>query len=438
MNTERIPPSSREAERGVLGAILRDCEILDELTLVAEQFHMDAHQKLYRGMQELWLAGVAVDHITLGEWVSAKNLTQDIGGMVYLVELLDCTPTTGNVLHHAEIVRQKAILRSLINVATETMQEAYSPSGPADEMLSRAEASLLSISSLGITGQTTPIKDVVDGAMKLMDRRKSDPDQDGIKTGLLDLDAMMGGFHDGELTILAARPSVGKSSLARHFIRHAAGCGAPCFMVSLEMSENEIGTQMLCTEARVDSVLVRKGMVPKGDVDKILEASERLRVLPVEFDATACQRIGRIAGTARRLKRKIGLRLVCVDYLQLIEPDNSSESRERQVSDISRRCKLLAKELDIPVIALAQLNRQVEGRAEQRPRLSDLRDSGSLEQDADTVIFLWRPNPQEDGLVEAVVAKQRNGPTGEVPLCFLKQYTRFENFAVAAPPYRGY
>jgi replicative DNA helicase len=423
-----------DSEKLVLGMLLNNADLLDEIDGFSQRFFWShAHQTVFASIADLRGRGHPVDPVAVFQWMIDRQLSKDVRPD-YLLELKGMAWTRadqGMIKYHAGVVMDKAKLRSLAYAGRDVSERAAEGHAPADEILEYAERQVLEIAEQGVSSPSAePLAVAIDESLKLMNRRSERPDADGIKTGLTDFDRLTGGFHDSELVIVAARPSVGKSSIARHFAMHAAESGLPVFLVSLEMSKSEIGTQLICTKAEIDSSLVRRGKVLAPDVRKLIEAANELSLLPVQLDATANQRIDRIASNARRLKRRCGLRLLVVDYLQLIDPDNPRENRERQVSDISRKLKLLAKELDIPVIALAQLNREGEsGRDGGEPRLSNLRDSGSLEQDADTVVFLWRkPDDSNPNLVNVSVAKQRNGPTGRVTLFFRKQFTRFESF----------
>jgi replicative DNA helicase len=439
---ERLPPQSREAERCVLGSMLRDNGVVGDVLQVirAENFYADAHQKIFQAVISLYDKGHPVDLVMLAEILKDQKQLEDIGGYPYLGELWDVAPTAANAEYYARIVRDKAIVRNLIHASTEILRDSYEQAQSADELLEGAERKILDIAQLGITGQTFTLQEAIKEAYDRIDtRNQRDPmSVSGLATGYIDLDDKTAGLQNSELIIVAARPSVGKTAFALNITRHVAVEEAqPVFFVSLEQSRIELAERLLCCQARVDSHKLRKGHLGSDDMQKIIQAGEALRTARLFIDDSPGQGMLRIAANARRLKLRHKIKLVVIDYLQLIEPDNRRDSRQEQVANISRRLKFLARELQIPVMALAQVNRSSEDRQDHRPRLADLRESGSIEQDADTVMLLHRPElyepGQHEGTVEVIIGKQRNGPTGEITLTFLKQFMRFENFAVAEP-----
>ncbi len=439
---DRLPPQSREAERGVLGSTLRDNGVIGDVLQIVrpENFYADAHQKIFQAIIALYDRGQPVDLVLLAEYLKEQKQIEDVGGYAYLGELWEAAPTAANAEHYARIVRDKAIVRHLIHASTEILRDAYDEAQPAEELLEDAERKILDIAQMGITGQTYTLDQALKEAYDRIDLRQQ-RDQlsiSGLPTGFVDLDDKTAGLQNSELIILAARPSVGKTALAVNIARHVAvDAECPLFIVSLEQSRIELAERLLCCQARVDSHRLRKGHLSSEDMQKLIEAGGLLRAAKIFIDDTPGQGMLRIAANARRLKLRHAIRLVVIDYLQLIEPDNRRESRQEQVAAISRRLKFLARELQIPVLALAQVNRSSEDRQDHRPRLADLRESGSIEQDADTVMLLHRPElyepGQHEGVMEVLIAKQRNGPTGEVTLTYLKQFMRFENYAVEAP-----
>jgi replicative DNA helicase len=439
---DRLPPHNLEAERGVLGSMLRDNGVIgDVLQILREDnIYTDAHRKIYRAITQLYDKGQPVDLVTLGEQLYQHKQIEDVGGYAYLAELWDAAPTAANAEYYARIVRDKAIVRNLIHASTEILHDAYHQSVPADELLEGAERKILDIAEWGITGQTYTVEEAVNDAFDRIDTRQQ-RDQwsiSGLPTGFVDLDDKTAGLQDSELIIVAARPSVGKTAFTLNLARHIAlEEGHPVFYVSLEQSRIELAERFLCMQAKVDSHKLRKGHLSAEDMQKLIRAGGELRNAKIFIDDSPGQNMLRIAANARRLRLRHGIRLVVVDYLQLVEPDNRRDSRQEQVAGISRRLKFLAKELRIPVLACAQLNRGAEDRTDHRPRLSDLRESGSIEQDADTVMLLHRPElyepGQDEGIVEVIIAKQRNGPIGEVRLTYLKQFMRYENFAIEGP-----
>jgi replicative DNA helicase len=436
---ERLPPQSREAERCVLGSMLRDNGVIGDVLQIlrGENFYFDAHQKIFQGVIDLYDRGHPVDLVMLAEVLKDKKQIEDVGGYPYLAELWDAAPTAANAEYYARIVRDKAIVRNLIHASTEVLRDAYDQAMPADELLEGAERKILDIAQMGITGQTYTLSQALAEAYDRIDTR-SQRDQmsiSGLSTGFIDLDDKTAGLQNSELIIIAARPSVGKTAFALGLTRHiVVEENHPVFFVSLEQSRIELAERLLCSQARVDSHRLRKGHLSSDDMQKLIQAGEVLRNARLFIDDTPGQGMLRIAANARRLKLRHKIKLVVVDYLQLIEPDNRRDSRQEQVANISRRLKFLARELQIPVVALAQVNRSSEDRQDHRPRLADLRESGSIEQDADTVMLLHRPEMyepgQHEGTVEVIIGKQRNGPTGEITLTYLKQFMRFENFAV--------
>lgn len=445
---ERTTPHSRDAERCLLGSLLRDNAFIGDIVQLirTENFYFDAHQKIWQGITALYDKANPVDLITLAEWLREQKFVEDVGGYAYLGELWESAPTAANAEYYARIVREKAIMRNLIHAGTEILRDAYDQALPAEELLEASERKILDVAQIGITGQTMTLTEALGEAFDRIDARsQKDYSESGLPTGYVDIDEMTAGLHNNELIILAARPSVGKTAMALNIVRNIV-VGDPMrkippaavFFVSLEQSRVELAERMLCAQARVDSHKLRKGHLGSDDMDKLIHASDALRQARLFIDDTPAQGMLRIAANARRLKKRHDIRLVVIDYLQLIEPDNKRDSRQEQVAQISRRLKFLARELKIPVLSLAQVNRSSEDRQDNTPRLADLRESGSLEQDADTVMLLHRPgmrrdSGEEDTFIEVHIAKQRNGPTGEAKLAYLKQFMRYDNFAIGGP-----
>lgn len=436
-----LPPHSEQAERGVLGSMLRDnSTIPDVLQIFKDEsnFYKDAHRKIFLAFKALFDRGHPADLITLGEELKVAGWLADVGGLDYLAQLLEEVPTAAHAEYYARIVRDKAILRNLITASNENLRDAYSQSAPAEEILEAAERRIFQIAEWGVVGQTFSLDQALTEAFDRLDQRihrDSDSSVSGLPTGYIDLDKLTAGLQDSELIIVAARPSVGKTAFTLNLVRHiAVEEKAPVFFVSLEQSRVELAERLLSAQASVNSHNLRVGRINEDDHRRILQASGPLREAKIFIDDSPGQSMLRIAANARRIKMKHGLRAVFVDYLQLVEPDPQYDTRQEQVAAISRRLKALAKELKVPVVACAQLNRGVELRAEGEPKLADLRESGSIEQDADTVMLLHRPKDKNtgqelDAILEVIVAKQRNGPTGRVVLTHLKQYMRFENYA---------
>jgi replicative DNA helicase len=438
---DRLPPHNREAERSILGSMLRDNHIIPEVIqrVRAQDFYVFGHQKIFEGLAYLSVEqGKAADYITLGNWLTENQLLDEAGGHAYLVDLWDAAPgSAGNARHYADIVREKAIIRNLIHACNELSQQAFDQALPANELLDAAEHKIFEIAEMGFTGDTKTLEQAIAEAYARLDQRKQrgDLEYSGVPTGYVDLDSLTAGLQNSELVIVAARPSVGKTSFALNFVRHiVVEEHLPVLFVSLEQARVELAERLLCCQARVDSHRLRKGHLNPDEIEKLFQAGDVLSKAKLFIDDTPGQNILRIAANARRLKLRHDLRMVVIDYLQLIDPDDRRESRQEQVAGISRRLKFLARELNVPVVALAQVNRSSEDRTDHRPRLADLRESGAIEQDADTVMMLHRPDYHEAGInagvIEVIVAKQRNGPTGDVTLMFVKEYMRFENFAV--------
>jgi replicative DNA helicase len=436
---DRLPPHNPHAERSLLSSMLRDNNAIPEaVNLVrAEHFYIFAHQKIFEAIAKLNDdQGKPADAVTVAEYLTQNKLIDEVGGIPYLADLLDSAPSAANFRYYADIIRQKAIVRNLIHACNELHAEAYDQSIPPAELLDSAERRILDIAEMGITGDTITLETALKEAYDRLDHRKKQGENEfsGIATGYLDLDNLTAGFQNSELIILAARPSVGKTAFALNIARHViVEEKLPVLFVSLEQARVELAERLICCQARVDSNRLRRGHLGADEIQKIFEAGEVLSNGQLYIDDTPGQNMLRIAANARRLKKRHGLRMVMIDYLQLIDPDDRRDSRQEQVSAISRRLKFLARELKVPVVALAQVNRSSEDRQDHRPRLSDLRESGAIEQDADTVLLMHRPDKEpghDEGLIEIIVAKQRNGPTGEVSLMYVKQFMRFENFAV--------
>jgi replicative DNA helicase len=437
----RLPPQNLDAERSVLGSILRDNAAFDDVVQIvrAPNFYTDAHQKIFDACAKMREKGDAVDLVTLAEYLKEQKHLEDVGGYAYLAVLWDAAPTAANAVYYARIVRDKALVRNLIHASTEILRDAYDQAAPATELLEGAERKIFDIAQMGVTGQYITLQAALDEAYRRIDARalRGPTSVSGVPTGYVDLDEKTAGFQASELIIVAARPSVGKTAFSLNLVRNMVVQEQKAvFFVSLEQSRIELAERLLCSQGKVDSHRLRKGHLNADDMQRLMEASDQLSQAKLFIDDSPAQGMLRIAANARRLKMRHGLDIVFIDYLQLIEPDNKRDSRQEQVAAISRRLKFLAKELEIPVVALAQVNRSSEDRQDHRPRLSDLRESGSIEQDADTVMLLHRPDgePGQQGeTIDVIIAKQRNGPTDTVTLTFVKPFMRFENFAVEPP-----
>lgn len=446
---DRPPPQSVEAERAVLGSLLLLPEVCDEVILIVrpDDFYDDANQRIFSHMVALHDGGRQIDLLLLVQRLKDAGEYELIGGAGYLAELGEAVTTAAHAEYYAQIVRDKSMLRSLILASTDIISEAYNPAAEARHMLSRAEERVFGILDSKGQGKVLSIRDVLHESLARIDSRmKNEHACGGIETGFDDFDDLTGGLHKSELVILAARPSMGKTALALNIIEHVSiDMQQPTLFVSLEMSSLELGDRLLCSRAKVNGHRLRNGTISGDESRKLVETASAISTAPLYIDDSPSRTMTEIAAAARRLKRRHGLALIVVDYLQLIEPDNSKDPRQEQVSKIARRLKGLARELTVPVLCLAQLNRQVEATRDNKPQLSHLRESGAIEQDADVVMFVHREEyyqtNDEDrervrGEADLMVRKQRNGPTGDVKLTWLHDFTRFTN---AAPrPYEEF
>ncbi|HEY7155008.1 MAG TPA: replicative DNA helicase [Gemmataceae bacterium] len=436
-NGDRLPPHDESAEREVLGGMIRNNGIIDEVSamLSADSFWSIAHQRIYRAIMHLREPGgksVTLPQV-IGELERRGHLEgigrDGIGGKSYLFDLWDQSPTGCNAPYHAKLVRDAAHCRSLIRVATDIFQNAYDHNQPADEMQAQAERAILALGESGSEGQSYDAATIVkETLLRMNEREKRGSKLAGFSTGFVALDHFTAGLQPSELIVLAARPGIGKTSLGLAIAAHAfLKESVPVFFVSLEQSRTELMERLFCSTAQVDGHDMRRSNLEDAEMDSVIEASDRIAAGSFFVSDDNYQTITRIAANTRRHHRQHGIGLLVVDYLQLIEPENRRDPRHEQVGQISRRLKGLARELRIPVLALAQLNREIENRKCQRPRLSDLRESGSIEADADTVILMHKPVADNDpDRLELLIAKQRNGPTGEVALTFRRNQMRFE------------
>jgi len=434
----KIPPQNIEAEQSVLGSVLLEPEALSRVleVMTGGDFYREAHRKIFASMVELYQKGTPVDLITLNDVLQNKGQLEEIGGASYLTSLTDAIPSAINVDVYARIIREKSILRRLINRASEIASKGYGFAGDAEELLDEAEKSIFEISEDKINPLVYPISDLMKegiGALEhLYDRKEI---VTGVPSGFKELDKLTSGFQNSDLVIIAGRPSMGKTAFALNIARNAAvDHEIPVVFFSLEMSRQQLTIRMICSEAWVDSNKVRTGFFGEREWPKLTAAAGKLSEAPIFIDDSPTLTVLQMRAKARRLKSEKGLGLVVVDYLQLMKGREGSERREQEISEISRSLKALAKELNLPVIALSQLNRRPEGRDDKKPVLADLRESGAIEQDADVICFLYREemyeeNSKHKGIAEVLLRKHRNGPTGSVPLKFFTQYTRFEDLA---------
>ncbi|WP_165232366.1 replicative DNA helicase [Aquisphaera insulae] len=441
--SDHLPPQNLDAERSVLGGILLDNEVLHDIVsfLNVEDFYRDSHQVVYRAIRDLYDLGKGIDALTLADELERRDQYKQIGGDELLLEIANSVPHAANTKYHAEIVRQKSISRQLIEGATDIIRDGYSNLYTAQQLLESAEKRIFAIAEDQIKGETHEIKSVLERAMTLISKRAEEKHPvSGVASGFFNLDDLTNGFHADQLVIIAARPSMGKTAMMLNICDHAAiNCGIATLIVSLEMGNQEIGERLLCARSRVDGHKLRTGQgLDYRELNKLAKAYHEMEGTPIFIDDTPARNMLQITAMARRLKLRQELGLIVVDYIQLIDAEESRDSRQEQIAKISRRLKTLARELHVPVIALSQLNRGVENREDRRPRMADLRESGAIEQDADMVLLLHRPeyyDPNDQpGIAEVIVAKNRNGPTGTAKLTFLNKLTRFENLSTIAEP----
>ena len=440
MELTRSAPQNISAEQATLGSILLEKDsILNCVEILHwEDFYKNAHQIIYQCALDLFEKNQAVDLVTLTEELKKKKQLDEVGGASYLATLMSSVPTAANVFYYAKIVEEKAILRKLIDHATQIVTMGYEEQEEARVLLDKAENLIFDVSQQKIKNFFSPIKDLLTESFeKIEDLYHSGNFITGVPTGFIQLDELTTGFQPSELIIVAGRPSMGKTAFCMNIAQFAAmQHKIPVAIFSLEMSKSQIVQRMLCSEARIDTHALRRGIMPEEDWPKLSLAAGRLSAAPIFIDDSAGISPLEIKAKTRRLKAKYDLGMIVIDYLQLIQTGLRVENRQQEISQISRSLKGLARELNIPVVAVSQLSRAVELRSNQRPRLSDLRESGALEQDADVVAFIYReeyykPKSNKKGIAEVMISKQRNGPTGTVELAFLKEYTRFENLAMA-------
>lgn len=468
---DRIPPQNLEAERGILGSILLVNDVLDEVAdiLHPDHFYLDAHKRIYQAILTLRESGThGFDAVTVGEALDKRNELDDIGGADFLETILNSVPHAAHAKYYAEIVRDKAVLRRLIYTCTDVLRDSYDDTLDTQDILAKAEQGIFQISEQQEAANKIELREILlDTFDRINERLEHRGTISGLGTGFLDLDAKTNGFQPAELIILAARPSMGKTALivniaeavAEHAFtaweaekqnpkhQKAAGGSHPplqggVVIFSLEQSKLELAERFLCIRAKLQVHKLRKGDLDEAEHDLLMRTASDLSNLPLFIDDQPGRNITQIGAICRRLRRRHKIGMVVIDYLQLIEPEDKRAPREQQIAQITRRLKFLAKELEAPVMALAQLNRGVELREDKRPRLADLRESGAIEQDADIVMFLHRPemyDPEDrPGEAELIIAKHRSGPTGIVTLTFNKESMRFQDFASLSEPEGGY
>ena len=439
-----VPPHSEEAELAVLGSMLSSKEAVSKAIqhLKENYFYKNAHSTIFSAMVHLFDKGISIDTVSVIDLLKKNKDLKKVGGTYFITGLVESVPTAAHIDRYSKIVTEKALLRNLITLSHNIAKEAYDDSQDISEILDTVEQSIFAITNNRMQKGFTQINNVVvDALEKLEIIRASGGSVIGVPSGLVDLDEMTSGFQEGDLVIIAGRPGMGKTALALSMIRNASldakvGVG----MFSLEMANHQLAMRLLCAEARVDSHYVRTGKLPSKLWRNLSVSAGSLEDAPIYLDDTPALSVLELRAKARRLKAEHNINMIVVDYLQLMQGPKGVESRQQEISVISRSLKALAKELNIPVIALSQLSRAVEQRADRKPQLSDLRESGAIEQDADVVIFLYRPwiysqEDEDEGKAEVIIAKQRNGPTGTIQASFISKYARFENFSESETPF---
>ena len=438
----KLPPQNIEAEQSILGSVLLENHAINAAQEIINpnDFYNEAHRRIFSVIAELADKNEPVDLITLSNALKDRKLLDSVGGTAYLASLVDNVPSAANISNYAKIVKEKAILRGLIGSATEIINSCYETGSDVDQVLDKAEHRIFEISENKIRTSFYPIKNIVRESFKAIEDLFTRKELiTGVPTGFHKIDDMTSGLQNSDLIIIAGRPSMGKTAFALNIAQHAAlETQTPVAIFSLEMSKEQLAFRMLSSEAKVDSGRIRKGYLGETDWPKLTTAAGRLSEASLYIDDTPAITVLEMKAKSRRLKAESGLGLIIVDYIQLMRASTYQNSREQEISEISRSLKALAKELKVPVIALSQLNRKVEDRPNRRPQMADLRESGAIEQDADVIAFIYRDevynksddNP-EKGIAEIIIGKQRNGPTGVVKLTFLEKYTSFENLAHA-------
>jgi len=434
-------PQNLEAERSVLGALLLHSDaVADVAFLRPEDFYLPRHQVIFDSIVASYNGRHATDPLVVGDELSKRGRLQDAGGVDSLIDLADSVVTAAGVVYHAEIVREKSIQRRLLETCLDIARRAYDNELESKDLLDEAERQIFEISRMDKSGEAVSISDVLQTTFERIDRlREREGRLTGLGTDYYDLDDLTGGLQQGELIIVAARPSMGKTSLALNLTERVAKHGAGVAFFTLEMSNQQVIQNMLCCRAQIDGQAMRKGRITDLQYTRLQEEAAKLYETPIFVDDTPGLTITQLRAKCRRLKQKHKIDMVVIDYLQLMSAGGRMESRQQEISAISRGLKGIARELSIPVIALSQLNRDVENRDDHRPRMSDLRESGAIEQDADVIVLLhrdeyYKPTEQNTGLAQIIIAKQRNGPTGEVVLRFFREYMRFENYTRRAEP----
>lgn len=442
----KLPPQNLDAERGILGSVLLVNDAVDEVSdvITSEMFYTEPHQRIYQAVRELHETGSKADIVTLAEELLKRDELEICGGLPYLQSILAEVPHAAHARYYAQIVRDKYIQRSLIYTCTEILQQSYQPSVDLEELLQSAEHQVFSIRDQQEGSVSHEFKDVLQETWnRLLERMNTAGQITGIQTGFTDFDEQTNGLQGGELIILAARPSMGKTALVCNIAENVARVQRKgCLIYSLEQSKLELAERLLCINSRIDGHKMRGGNISDEEHGRLMVASGELSDIPLFIDDQPGRSVSQMMAIARRMHRRYGLGMIIIDYLQLIEPDDKNIPREQQIAQITRKLKFIAKELDCPLIALAQLNRGVELREDKRPKLADLRESGAIEQDADMVMFLHRPDAYDPedrpGEADIIVAKHRSGPTGMVRLTWRKEFMRFDNYSNMQEPEAGF
>ncbi len=437
---ERVPPQNIEAEQAVLGAMLIKKEAIAEVQeiLQPDDFYREAHRIVYEAMVQLQNNDEAVDLVTLTEQLRKSEQLDKIGGLAFITQLANAVPTAANVVYHAKIVKEKAELRSLINAATAIASAAYEDNTDVENIMDDAEKKILAVANRQNGGAFESMKSIV---MRTFERinvlYESKGGLTGISSGFKDLDKLTAGLQKSDLILVAARPSMGKTAFTLNIASYVGTHGGKVAFFSLEMSKEQLMQRMLCAEGGIDATKLRTGQLDTQEWNKLVHVADTLSRAPIYIDDTAGITVMELRSKARRLKAEHGLDLIIIDYLQLMQgrPSKNGDNRQQEISEISRSLKALARELDLPVIALSQLSRSVESRQIKKPMLSDLRESGSLEQDADIVMFLYREDyydkdTENKNITDIIVAKHRNGPVDTISLFFQKEYTKFRDLLV--------
>jgi len=436
----KLPPQNIEAEQSVLGSLMLDKDAVIKIAdiLVADDFYRGVHANIYQAMINLYEKNEPIDLLSLTNLLEEKKQLEEIGGAGYLTSLVNSVPTAGHIVHYAKIIKNKKALRDLIEASDEINRLSYREPEDAEALVDQAEQKIFSVSQKTIGQKFMPVKDALESAFERIDKlHRGEEATRGIPTGFIDIDNYLSGFQKSDLIILASRPSLGKTSMALDIARHITTKEkTPVAVFSIEMSKEQLVDRLICSQAEIDSWRMRTGRLsgegPDNDFERIQQALDDLSEAPIYIDDTPSPTILQMRTMARRLQAQSNLGLVIVDYIQMIQPRNPSDAPVQQMSEISRNLKALSRELNVPILALSQLNRAVESRSPAIPKLSDLRDSGAIEQDADVVLFIYRedkerPNTDRKNIADIIIAKHRNGPTGRTELFFNESQASFRN-----------